>query len=81
MPALIRVAMPVAVSVSGALKPKMIRAAPPMIMAIIAVTLMIASQNSVSPKTLTFIRLIEAISRTTASTQIHCATCGNQKPM
>jgi hypothetical protein len=49
--------------------------------AMIATILMSANQNSSSPKTFTPIMLIAAMKNTTASTQIHRGTLGNQKPM
>ncbi len=54
---------------------------PPTIIAPIATTLMIDSQNSSSPNTLTWQRLSPQMMATIASTQIHCGKPGNQKPM
>ena len=54
---------------------------PPTIIAPIATILMSASQNSISPNTLTLHRFSAQISMTMPSTQIHCGTSGNQKPM
>ncbi len=56
-------------------------AAPPPIIATIAPTLTIDSQNSSSPNTFTWQRFSPQMIATIASTQIHCGTCGNQKPM
>jgi len=56
-------------------------ATPPPIIATIAPTLMIDSQNSSSPNTFTWHRFSPQMTATTPSTQIHCGTSGNQKLM
>ena len=54
---------------------------PPTIIAMMAPTLMMVSQNSSSPKIFTLRVLIAAMNRITAATQIQRGVSGNQKPM
>ena len=54
---------------------------PPPIIARMAPTLMMVSQNSISPKIFTLRVLIAAMNRMTAVTQIQRGVSGNQKPM
>ena len=58
-----------------------IRAMPPTIMAMIARTLMLESQNSSSPKVFTLRVLMAPMNRMTAVIQIHAGVPGNQKLM
>ncbi len=77
-----RLCTPVAdVAAPSRLKPKNMMPSPARIIATMAPTLTSDSQNSSSPKTLTWQRFSPPMNSTMDSTQIQRGTSGNQNPM